>query len=255
MNFLSMRRAALALGFFSALTLGAAEEPLDLTRASLEKWVETRQLVSRTRADWQADKELLEQSALLYERELKALEDSMAKVGGSNAQAEKEKAESESALKASNETLETARSFAADFEGKLAKLVPQLPEPLREILKPHLNRLPAPGAATKMAATERLQALVGVLNEIDKFNNAISIFNEKRKNPKQEEVAVQTVYVGLGAAYFVNDAGDFAGVGAPAASGWEWSTKPDLAPRVREIIRIYRSEEPARFVSLPAVVK
>ena len=60
-----------------------------------------------------------------------------------------------------------------------------------------------------------MQVLVGVLNELDKFNNAVNIFSEKRKNDQGDEVAVETVYVGLGAAYFVNDADDFAGMGLP----------------------------------------
>ena len=90
---------------------------------------------------------------------------------------------------------------------------------------------------------------------MDKFNNALSIFNEKRRNEKGEEVAVETVYVGLGAAYFVNEAGVFAGTGAPGAAGWEWSIKPELAAPVREVIRIYRNERPATFVSLPAAIR
>jgi hypothetical protein len=96
---------------------------------------------------------------------------------------------------------------------------------------------------------------VGVLNELDKFNNAVSLFNEKRKNPKGDEVAVQTVYVGLGAAYFVNEAGDFAGTGTLGAQGWEWTAKPEIAPQVQEVVRIYRNERTARFVTLPAAVR
>ena len=106
-----------------------------------------------------------------------------------------------------------------------------------------------------MPATERAQVIVGILNELDKFNNAVTIFSEKRNNGKGEEVAVETVYVGLGAAYFVNDAGDFAGSGTPGADGWEWTARSELASPVREVIRIYRNEQPARFISLPAVIR
>jgi hypothetical protein len=97
--------------------------------------------------------------------------------------------------------------------------------------------------------------LVGILNELDKFNNAVNVFNEKRKNANGEEVAVQTVYIGLGAGYFVNEAGDFAGVGAPGANGWEWSVKNEIAPTVHEVVKIYRNEKTARFVTLPAAIR
>jgi hypothetical protein len=61
--------------------------------------------------------------------------------------------------------------------------------------------------------------------------------------------------VGLGAGYFVNDAGDFAGIGSPGANGWEWTPKPEVASQVKEAIRIYRNEHPAALVSLPVTIK
>jgi hypothetical protein len=242
------------LAFAAALPL-KAETPLAETRSTLEKWVETRQLISKTRGDWQSDKELIEQTIQLFERESKTVEDQMAKLGTNTVQVEKERAQAEALLKSSTESLDQMKRFAADFEGKLAALTPQLPAPLQEILKPLIARLPASGAATKMPATEQLQVLAGILNEMDKFNSGINLFSEKRNNENGEEVAVETVYVGLGAAYFVNESGDFAGTGTPAATGWEWAVKNDLAGRVRQIIRIYRNEQPARFVSLPAVIR
>jgi hypothetical protein len=232
-----------------------AENTLSESRSMLDKWVETRQLVSKTRSDWQSDKEMLEQSIQLYERELKSVEEQMAKLSTNNTQAEKERAQAEALLKSSNEALDRAKEFAVGFESKVTRLVPQLPMPLQDILKPLLARMPTNSASTKMATTERIQVIVGVLNEVDKFNNAVTIFNEKRTNGKAEEVAVQSVYVGLGAAYFVNDAGDFAGIGSPGANGWEWTPKPEMASQVKEVIRIYRNEHPAAFVSLPVTIK
>lgn len=235
----------------------AAESPnrLSDTRGTLERWVETRQLVSKTRSDWQADKETLEQTIALFERELKTVEDQMSKVSTNSTQADKERAQTEAAIKAANDSLEPAEKFAAGFEAEVVKMAPKLPQPLQEILKPALAKFPADPANTKSKATERIQAIVQALNEIDKFNSAVTIFNEKRKNAAGVEVAVETVYVGLGAAYFVNEAGDFSGLGTPGASGWEWSIKPDIAPSVKEVVKIYRAERTARFVSLPAVIK
>ena len=232
----------------------AETDKLSEARSSLEKWVETRQLISKTRADWQTDKETIEQTTRMLERELKGIEEQFSKLSTNNAQAEKERAEAEALLKASTDTLTPAQQFATEFEGKVRKLLPRLPVPLQDTLKPLLARLPADAANTKMKPTERVQVLVGVLNEMDKFNTAVNVFSEKRKNQGGAEVSVETVYVGLGAAYFVNDAGDFAGVGAPGKEGWDWAVKPELAPHVREVIRIYRNERPARFVSLPVTL-
>jgi septal ring factor EnvC (AmiA/AmiB activator) len=242
---------------FLAFAGDAAEDssPLARTRSTLEQWVETRQVISKTRSDWQTDKETLEQTLQLYDRELKSIDEQMSKVATNNTQVAKEMEEATALQKSSNDTLDGARQFATDFEAQVKKLAPQLPAPLQDILKPMLARLPAEPATSKMLAAERMQVLVGVLNELDKFNNAVNLFNEKRRNPKGEEVAVQTIYVGLGAAYFVNEAGDFAGTGTPGANGWEWSVKSEIAPTVQEVVRIYRNERTARFVTLPATVR
>jgi Protein of unknown function (DUF3450) len=248
------------LGFIAGTVLfshvcRSAETSVAETRSVLENWVQTRQLISKTRADWLTDKETIEQTLQLFERELAAVGEQMMKLSTNNTQIDKEREQAESLLKVSNESLDLAKQFAATFEGKLARFVPQLPAPLQEILKPLLAKVPADSANTKMAATERIQVVVGILNEIDKFNGAVNLFSEKRRNEKGEEIAVETVYVGLGAAYFVNDADNFAGVGVPGENGWQWSMKPELASSVREIVKIYRNEHSARFVALPAVIR
>jgi septal ring factor EnvC (AmiA/AmiB activator) len=242
-------------GIGVALAADPAEAPLAQTRSTLEQWVQTRQLISQTRTDWQTDKETLEQTVALYERELKAIDEQFSKVATNNTQVAKEMSEAEALQKTSNETLADAKKFATKFEAQVKQLAPQLPGPLQDILKPLLARLPADPNNTKMLAAERMQVLVGVLNELDKFNNAVNLFSERRKNAKGDEVSVQTVYIGLGAAYFVNDAGDFAGTGTAGQNGWEWTTKTEIAPTVQEVVKIYRNERAARFVTLPAAVR
>lgn len=234
--------------------MARAESPLTEARATLEKWVETRQLAAKARSDWRSDKETLEQTVQLYERELRSVEEQMAKVSTNNTQIDKERAEAAALKATSTQSLDRAAEFAAGLEGQLKMLVPRLPAPLQEILKPQLNRLPS-GANTRMSPAERMQAVIGILNELDKFNNAVSVFSEKRTNSKGEEMAVDTVYVGLGAAYFVNQSNDFAGTGTSGPKGWEWASHPEIASSVREVVRTYRNEQPARFVSLPAVIR
>lgn len=241
-----------AFGLWVGVVCG--ESPMAEGRTALEQWVQTRQLISRTRSDWQSDKEMFEQNVKLYERELGSVAEQMSKVSTNSVQVDKERTEAEALKKSANESLERAREFAAQFEVKLKALAPRLPVPLQDILKPLLSRI-STDPNTRSDVGERLQVIVGILNEVDKFNNAVSVFSEKRKNPQGEEMAVETVYVGLGAAYFVNDAGDFAGMGAPGTNGWEWTTRPELASPVKDVLRIYRNERPARFIALPAVIR
>lgn len=243
--------AALA-GCFSGQ---AAEAALGAVRAGMEQWVQTRQLISRTKSDWDSEKEMLLQTKALYERELAGIDDQMGKVSTNSAQVDRDRAVLEAELKDANATLDHGKVLVAGLESKASAMAARMPDPLKETLQPLLNRLPQDSAASKTAVTERLQTVVSLFNEIDKFNNAISITSEKRKNDRGEEIAVESVYVGLGAAYFVNQTGDFAGAGEPSAEGWRWTVNPSLAAEVREIIRIYRGERTASFVLLPVHVQ
>jgi Skp family chaperone for outer membrane proteins len=112
---------------FSSGVARAAETSLTDARVTLEKWVETRQQISKAKGDWQADKETIQQTIHLFERELKNVADQMSKVSTNNAQVDKERAEAEGLQKASKDSLERAREFVAGFEGQITKLVPRLP--------------------------------------------------------------------------------------------------------------------------------
>src|SRR5881397_3425221 len=102
---------------------------LEDARSSLEKWLETRQLISKTRSDWQSDKEIMEQTIALYERELKSIEEQLSKTSTNSTQIEKERLEAETLQKTSNDALNRAKEFAAGIEAQIKKLVPQLPAP------------------------------------------------------------------------------------------------------------------------------
>lgn len=247
----------ISVGLGTALihSVQAADPSLNSTRETVAQWVQTQQLISKTRSDWEADRELLQQSKALFERELKAGQDEMGKQSTNSSVADAERLKAETELKRSNEALERAKVAAASLETEVKSLLPLLPAAVLSTAQPLLNKLPAAPNTTKAAPTERIQTLVSLLNEIDKFNNAVTVFTEKRKGPNGEEVSVETVYAGLGAAYFVNESGDFAGHGRPGAQGWDWTLDPKLADPVREVIRIYRNERTARFVSLPATVE
>ena len=243
--------------FWAGPLLAAENNPLTEARTSLQSWVQTRQLISKTKLDWQADKETLGQTILAFERALKGVEEQSAKLTTNSTEVEKQRLEAEALLNSSKDTIERARVFATEFQSQVAKLVPQLPAPLQEkIQKDFLPKLPAVDATnTQGSVSSRIQTLLGILNECDKFNNAVSLFTEKRKNAQGEEVSVDTVYVGLGAAYFVNDGNNFAGTGRPGPNGWEWEPQPALASHIRDVVRIYKNERAAQFVPLPVAVR
>jgi len=237
------------------LPLGAAEPSLQGVRSVVEQWVQTRQLISRTESDWEAEKEALLQTKVLFERELAGIDAQMAKVSTNSAQVDRERLAAERDLKEAAETIEHATGAIKGIEARLRSFSQKLPAPLLETVQPLMAKLPEDSAATKLGAPERVQTVVSLLNEIDKFNNAVTLFSEKRKNEKGEEVSVETAYLGLGAGYFVNQTGEFAGSGVAGEKGWEWTVDRNLAEPVREVVRIYRGERTATFVPLPVVIR
>lgn len=229
--------------------------PVTAARATLEQWVQTRQLISQTRSDWQADKELLEQSIRMFERELQSLTDQLANVSTNRTRADEERDAALAQQRELTAALERARELAGALEGRVRALAPAFPPPLLEKVQPLLNRIPSDPAATRPGPVERLQNLVGLLNEVDKFNAAVTVVSEVQKNPAGAEVQVETIYVGLAQAYFVDKAGQYAGVGTPSRQGWQWTERPELAEPVRKAIAIYKNAAPAAFVALPVQIQ
>lgn len=244
------------LALAGALAAGAAEvAPVTVARETLGQWVQTRQLISKTRTDWESDQEMLGQTRALFERELAAVAEQMGKLGTNSAVAEAERRKAEGELAQHAEALDQARILVAGLEKEVRSLLPLLPPPLTATAQPWVNRLPADPANTKAGVLERFQTVVGLLNEVDKFNNAITVANDKQSNGQGAQVSVDVIYLGLGIAYFVDAAGAVAGSGSPGPSGWQWKLQPEIAPRVRDAIAIYRSQKAAEFLGLPAVIQ
>lgn len=233
----------------------AAESALRDARTAMEKWVETRQLISRTQADWQGGKESLVQTIQLFEREKAGIASQMSMVSTNSQTVEKEYAEAKSSKEALTRGLDKATSLVAGLEAKLRSQAATFPSPLLEKVQPVLDRIPQDATQTKLSAAERIQTVVTLLNEIDKFNGAVTVAAEVQKNPAGTEVQVETLYLGLAQAYFVDKPGEYSGVGTPTLQGWKWEPRSDLAPVIKKALSIYKNASPAAFVSLPVEVR
>ena len=103
--------------------------------------------------------------------------------------------------------------------------------------------------------TARYAATVAMLNEADRFNSAITLTVELRKDGEGKDRQVQTIYLGLVQAYFADEKGKIAGTGMPGANGWAWEAKPKLTESIRKVIDIYENRKSAEFVPVPVTIK
>jgi hypothetical protein len=132
----------------------------------------------------------------------------------------------------------------------------RFPDPLKDRTSNVRSRIPLEKKDLRgRSAAERMQNVVAMLNEADRFNSAITLAIEMRKDAEGKDRQVQALYLGLGHAYYADQGGSFAGVGVPGEAGWTWEVKPELGSTIRKVIDIYENERSAEFVPVPVNIK
>ena len=227
---------------------------LDETRVTLNKWIETQQIISKERNDWQQGKEILQGRIELVGKEVGILKDrikqSEAAVEESNKKRDELVAEND-ALKASGTQLGEAVTL---MEGQLRKLMKQMPEPVATKLTPLVQRIPADPSNTRVTVAERFQNVLAVLSELNKANSELAISYEIRKFADGSSGEVQVIYIGLAQAYYISPRGD-AGIGRPGEDGWTWTPAPEAASAILSTLEIIQGKESPAFVPLPITIK
>ncbi|MDA7699567.1 DUF3450 domain-containing protein, partial [bacterium] len=140
------------------------------------------------------------------------------------------------------------------LESTILSLAPRFPSPLQDDLQNFLNRIPKKDQkqTSTPSVSQRLQAVVGALAKIDKFNSSIAL-DEKLLKVESGEIKVSVLYFGLGIAYFSDETGSKAGYLLPSDSGWEEFDQPTAGPSILEAISFYNrtAQKQATFVDLP----
>jgi hypothetical protein len=247
-----MRFWILALAVLGACGhLSAAELKMSDARGLVQQWIETRRTAGEAKNQWATEKELITASIRMFERELEDLRQRTESLSGQNAVVDQERRELEEEKSLLDAATAGMAEVATVLEGRLRALTSRLPEPLQQRIDPLIGRFPETPTETRMTAAERLQNVVALLNEVDRFNGSISVESEIKRNAAGFEVQVETLYLGLAQGYFVGEEERFAGVTVPTESGWQVIERPELGPRIRKAIAIYRNQQPAAFVELP----
>ncbi len=242
-----------ALGLFTTGAVAATqgEELVESARGVLEEWVETRRIISKEKRDWALGKELLEDRIELVRREIASLRERVDEAKDSIDDAEEKRVklvEEKEALKQASAIL--VEQVAA-FEGRTRELLTRLPDPLLEHVKPISQRLPENSEETELGLGERFLNLVGLLNEVDRFNREVKVTTEVRELEDGSTAEVTVLYIGLGQAFYVSASGKAAGTGRIGEDGWVWTPANEAAEAIALAVAIHEGEEAAGFVQLP----
>jgi len=225
------------------------------TRQTVEQWVETRNLASKERRDWQLGKEAMSARMELLRREIATMQQRTADANKSVATADEQRAGRLAENEQRKAAGERAMARVQALETKLLAVLPRLPEPLQKRIAPLTQQLTGPAADNKASLGERWQNVIGALGEIDKWNREVVVTSEVRAVGDGQSVEVTVLYLGLGQAFYASSNGRFAGRGAADASGWKWQRDDAIAADVLRTIAVWKNEQVAAFVRLPVQVQ
>lgn len=223
---------------------------LDLTKETLSKWVETRKLISEEKEKWELEREMLGDRIDLVRTEHDDLSRKIHETQSLITDADKKRED----LVKENDELKNASATLVNrifsLERGVLSLLPGLPVPVQDRIKPLSQRIPQT-EETDLSLSERYQNVVGIINELNKGANEITVVSEVRELPDGSTAEVQTLYLGYACAYYCSNKGDIAGVGHPTPNGWKWEPDNSIAQQVADSISILKNEKVAEFVPLP----
>jgi hypothetical protein len=229
--------------------------PFEETVNVLEEWVKTERLITEETAGWEADRASMQNLIAVYQNEIDTLAQLIADAEKDTSAAEQRRAsllEQDASLKAIEAQ---AAAILARAEGEILKLKVVLPPPLQEELQPLFSSIPQDPATTKLSIGQRIQPVVAILTHIQKFNQVVTVVEDFREFESGRTVQTETVYFGLGAAFYIDQADEHAGIGIPGETGWQWREDLSVLSAVRSFIDIYRGTQQARYVELPVSIQ
>ena len=225
-------------------------QEVDRTREALSKWVETRKLISQEKQQWELEREVLSDRIDLVRAERNSLAEKIHETQSLITDADKKRenlVKENDALKNASATL-VNRIFS--LEREVITLLAILPEPVQDRMRPLSQRIPET-EKTDLSLSERYQNIIGIINELNKAAQEITVVSEVRQLPDGSKAEGQTLYIGFGCGYWCTNKGDMAQYGYPAADGWKWEPNNAIAASVADAIAILKNEKVAEFIPLP----
>lgn len=254
---------SLALGIpllLAPLLAQEEENSMEVLRTRLQKWVETRQLISKEKNDWETSRMIMQDQADLLREEIRLLREKTAQTETEVKGSGEKLGQLEADVKTLTDTMDDLRARVRPMELEVLALAESFPQPLRTKLKPLLTRIPAPDQKPediKLSIGERFQNAIGVLNEANKFSREVHEHNETRNLGEEGSANVTVIYLGISSAFYVNPVSGVAGTGHPRqdGKGWEWIPRNELTGRFDTLMKMYRNEIPADFVDIPFEIR
>lgn len=227
---------------------------LSETKNVLSEWIETERQIAVARSDWSAEKAGMESLITLYRQELETLEAQIVEANEDRGNAEEARAQLLDKREKLDSIEQQAAASIAKVESHLLRLQLALPEPLREELGPFFSSIPE-SPETNLSIGQRIQAIIAIMTQIQKFNQAVTLTEGFREFEAGRTVQTEKIYFGLGTAYYVDQANEHSGYAVFEDGQWKWIDDDTLIPQVRKLVDIYKGQAQAEFVDVPVSIR
>jgi hypothetical protein len=232
----------------------AAVTALEETRLTMGKWIETQQIISKERNDWQQGREVLQARVDLLRKESTTLREKIQEAQANVDKAQAKRAELDVEDQQLVATTERLAGAVTVMEDQVRKLARSLPEPVVTRLQPLLQRMPDEAARARVSVAERFQNVIGILNEVNKANSEITVHYEVRTLADGKPSEVRALYIGLAQAYYLSAGGE-SGIGRPSEDGWTWDDAKAIASDLSLALEIMQGKHSPAFVPLPVKIQ
>ncbi len=243
------------LMFLASSRAADPPSPIQEVRSVWKEWSHVKSLISEERNAWDREKQSIADAVAVAKQEIAALTARLEALSDSASGSERQRSELLEKIEESKAHQAIFNEAIDGLEQTARDLLPAVPPHLQAELAPLLQRLPAQGATNGLPISQRMQTVIALAAQLDKFNAAASLVTEVKDPGNGKSMEVRTLYFGLGAAFYSDVTGTHAGWGRASEDGWSWTpaTGADAA-KIASAIRIYSGEEPPAFVSLPAKI-
>lgn len=215
-------------------------------RETISKVVDTEARISKEKSDWEARKASMAELLALHRRELELLAEELDKAGGSADEYQARRDAALAEIERLKEAREAVREAVAGVRPRMLKLAQRFPQPLAE--ETEGDRLRLETWRREEEPRPALQAILAMVGAAEQFNRRITRSIEVRGNRE-----VEVLYLGLARGYYADRSGN-AGVGVPAADGWKWSERPELATEIASAFDHLDRKRPPELVELPIAI-
>jgi hypothetical protein len=229
----------------------------DELRKSVREWIEIMREIQKEENTWQTDREVQIGMKEGLEKEIEELKEQIARAKTERDGASKEDLDQVAKGEAYSKAKDALSTELQDLEKNLVTRLPLMPAALAkepkvaQMVEEVTKDATLTGEPAKQGIAKRLNNVLNLLSEIEKFQQAVHLRDELHRAPDGREFNMKVLYFGVAAAYAVNETGDFALVGKPTDTGWTFTERNDLAPRILELVGVTTGDIDAKFVPLP----